>query len=154
MRHRPTSEYTRRVKACLLVPCIVLVAGSTPFSPALAVSPSPSAMQSDDATYSWDQFVSWYLHYLWMIMNENPPPKLEDPAAGKVVQFNDAYATFGIRADLTAEEAEEFLGIALDLQAFLADDPGTLAPADYERIMTNLREIIEYLYWYLGDSNR
>jgi hypothetical protein len=142
MRFSQPFQYTRKLKASHVLIAAMLAAGGLPLLAAPNPEPPPMVQRDIIGGGNWGDDLVFFAEFLWELLNRWPPPRLELPPGALLADFNEGYATVGIRTNLTQSEREQFGQVALDLMAHLASEPERLEPEIYNQSMDTLAAIL------------
>jgi hypothetical protein len=145
MRTHGRCQYNRTLpgrKAILLV--LLLVAGGPLCTSALATE--PQGVQNPGGNIAeWDNHLRRLLQLLLPLLEQFPPPRLEDPVVTWCIEFNLGYTTVGLRQNLSIEEREQAAADIFDTLEHLDLNPGGLDPEVYEATVDTLISMLQDL---------
>lgn len=143
MRTHSRYQYIQNALNRSLVALAVLAGTATP----LYIVPTASAVDlvSNDTVYDWERRFRIHLQQIWRILENCPPPKLEDPVVTWAQTLNSGYALYGIDTNLTPEEQDYYTLAVFDTIDHLETDPGSLDPALRDATMNTLVSMLHDL---------
>lgn len=120
----PACQYTRKIRARHFLLCAVLAAGGLPAHAAAPAAASPAQTQMDVVGGDvWSAELEFYMWLWWEILHRWPPPTMPDDLGLMCDEFNEGYATVGIRDDLTQQERQDYIDLGWETLEHLAAEP-------------------------------